>query len=985
MLQDQNGHVHDKWVVTPRDEEQIILQQFLRFGETKAIAHDIILQDARDAREKTPIALTTPPPPKTESEIRRFLERSQPVAPSAAAAITRSLAFETRHFLRPMPYLHTGGAVAGRLLSPSSLSGFAASPAALLGSPLSRMQTMQPFDYRRERLSPALSTASDKSLPPHISPQNLSVSAVTVTPALTPLPRSPSPKPLAADVTAAVKVERIPLVTPFVKEEPNDCVLNFSIKDNPVLSAAVSAASAAASAAASPALSPHEDSRDGRMDMATAPLPVPTMSSIYADLKVKHLRKSANPMKRHWQPSPGFGSTLVSASGKKRVLCSACNKSFCDKGALKIHYSAVHLKEMHKCTVDSCNMMFSSRRSRNRHSANPNPKLHMMQSRRRLPEGATVIDDGAIAPPDSLSEPLNMVLPSSIPFCAPDTKPTDALLQRSLPTLDMSHVKLPPAANDVPAMIMSVIGSMPVPPVMPTHESLVASAAAHLQHRLPMYIDPLGGMPLGGMPLASLLMAPALLPPPLLATRDLRAVAQFHRDFTDERDDGDDEAAGGGRPAGDMHRNSRKRKSLMPTRCAQTEDMFVMSDDNSNDGQDNGQADRPPSGKRLTIDIAPQPEDLTTPGKREERETGKEQAADEDGGKGSESEESGAEFSLKQVDGLPAQPQDSESDGSHTPHYTPECNHILTNGNGLRNGSGAASGDSELSDEDEEGLGMNGVDMGSAAGSESDGSGDNPRRCPQCGKTFQNHFGVKTHFQNVHLKLMHTCVVSGCNAAFPSKRSRDRHSSNLNLHRKLLSTSSPAALDISSPGGDDSSGGGGGGEALGGQSLREEFLPCIYDGQHLQQGKADIEDDSGDSRTAASPTGNDSPKDPSSRHSVHAADHSPTDYSSGALAADTPVDSADETGSATTDVVRCHLCELMFRDNLALKEHCEKAHPRDTYRCNIRGCEKIFSTRKSRNRHSQNDNLHRHLIGMSAASPPTQSPDRLQANALVTA
>ncbi|KAL3083097.1 hypothetical protein niasHS_010899 [Heterodera schachtii] len=61
---------------------------------------------------------------------------------------------------------------------------------------------------------------------------------------------------------------------------------------------------------------------------------------------------------------------------KKRVKCAKCAKSFCDKGALKIHNSAVHLREMHKCTVEGCQMMFSSRRSRNRHSANPNPKLH---------------------------------------------------------------------------------------------------------------------------------------------------------------------------------------------------------------------------------------------------------------------------------------------------------------------------------------------------------------------------------------------------------------------------------------------------------------------------------------------------------------------------------------------------------------------------------------------------------------------------------
>lgn len=62
---------------------------------------------------------------------------------------------------------------------------------------------------------------------------------------------------------------------------------------------------------------------------------------------------------------------------KKRVTCDICNKSFCDKGALKIHTSAVHLKEMHKCTVPGCEKEFSSRRSRNRHSSNTNPKLHM--------------------------------------------------------------------------------------------------------------------------------------------------------------------------------------------------------------------------------------------------------------------------------------------------------------------------------------------------------------------------------------------------------------------------------------------------------------------------------------------------------------------------------------------------------------------------------------------------------------------------------
>ena len=75
--------------------------------------------------------------------------------------------------------------------------------------------------------------------------------------------------------------------------------------------------------------------------------------------------------------APGGGAGLK----KGRVFCSACEKTFYDKGTLKIHYNAVHLKIKHRCTVQGCNMVFSSLRSRNRHSTNPNPRLHLPMNR----------------------------------------------------------------------------------------------------------------------------------------------------------------------------------------------------------------------------------------------------------------------------------------------------------------------------------------------------------------------------------------------------------------------------------------------------------------------------------------------------------------------------------------------------------------------------------------------------------------------------
>lgn len=133
------------------------------------------------------------------------------------------------------------------------------------------------------------------------------------------------------------------------------------------------------------------------------------------------MKSQSKKMRNGFMPQD-FGIAYIDPStGKKRIQCNVCFKTFCDKGALKIHFSAVHLKEMHKCTVEGCVMMFSSRRSRNRHSANPNPKLHSPYLRRKISayDGRSLRASsysGPLLPPEMLSAPP--LLPAVNPMMA---------------------------------------------------------------------------------------------------------------------------------------------------------------------------------------------------------------------------------------------------------------------------------------------------------------------------------------------------------------------------------------------------------------------------------------------------------------------------------------------------------------------------------------------------------------------------------------
>lgn len=72
-----------------------------------------------------------------------------------------------------------------------------------------------------------------------------------------------------------------------------------------------------------------------------------------------------------------LSSTGGSNCGSSGILCNICHKMYSNKGTLRVHYKTVHLREMHKCKIPGCNMVFSSVRSRNRHSQNPNLHKNM--------------------------------------------------------------------------------------------------------------------------------------------------------------------------------------------------------------------------------------------------------------------------------------------------------------------------------------------------------------------------------------------------------------------------------------------------------------------------------------------------------------------------------------------------------------------------------------------------------------------------------
>ncbi|XP_054715435.1 zinc finger protein basonuclin-2-like [Uloborus diversus] len=1087
IIQDPSGIVLDKWLLASREEEPLILQQFLRFGETKAIAQQLLLQENS---ERTDFIIQ---PPRTESDIKKFIERTNRVV-VGNSIFKHHASHIYSHMSCPMPSLPLISKPSFRNPSSSVSSTQSVSPtisspvnctSPMASSPLNKLQNMQPYDFRQEKTSPEQprNEGSDRIA----QPNSYSISSLT-----SPTTSVPNVSVAASSLSSVTTANNSSTYTTASSERSiNDEGVYYSEDDE-------------------------EDTKHSAINLTrSSSLTTGFMDSVFAAKKVRHLRKSANPMKRRWNPTVLATLSTNPATGKKRVQCHVCLKTFCDKGALKIHFSAVHLREMHKCTVEGCNMMFSSRRSRNRHSANPNPKLHTPNYRRKInPHDGRAANPYPMMPPSGMLDFTNGVVSYSSGPHDGDSSSVSDDEQKSFVRTANNSLEL---RNEEKTRMTDFQGRIP-------HRNddipLPLTKKFRLEHS-----ENVENLPNEGMDLSmkddrrqiekdskeqiTNLSESKKCP---INNQSSNSCDKNDKMETSENEKAENAELENHHPVKaepivteiritDKDKNPvstkgvRKRKSLNPIKCPTTSDedlQFVSTDDSSSDtyidqeNDENGLLDSKSdflssdgsdsmndiddlddnnsdteSTKRLVshkiqndLKISSPPVSISVPNTSViERTKSDKKYHDQErynGFSGSDLERFRHEVSTNQTKDNedfsenPLRHLESLSLGAFTnmmnmnnrttfAHNPNTSSGVSYHAPGLGLASVTTTTAPHRSDSPTTERMQSLINTGSHApppaltsnchlnNSDTDNSmsdqqmplppvyrdasvigsveipvdKENPRRCTACGKIFQNHFGVKTHYQNVHLKLMHKCTVEGCNAAFPSKRSRDRHSANLNLHRKLLSTSSDKSAgayfdktsaiypfptdtyrgDIFSRFYDHNSlplsfaemyhsrlsAESGGHPFLGGTpfahlpgtipGFHPAFLPpsttvTNYKNDNGSRYHNRHEENSGRNSSLSSISNPSSPGQPSLRGSPKA---NPPSIK---LEEDLTPDSEGR--------FMCTICEKKFHECVVLREHYEKCHTQSLLQCSTNGCNKAFLSRQSRNIH--NDILHKEKI-----------------------
>uniref|UniRef100_A0AAV2LL70 C2H2-type domain-containing protein n=1 Tax=Knipowitschia caucasica TaxID=637954 RepID=A0AAV2LL70_KNICA len=1029
ILQDAAGKVLDRWTIMSREEEIITLQQFLRFGETKSIVELMAIQ------EKEGQAVTVPSS-KTDSGIRTFIESNNRTrSPGLITHMESSSPSSIHHFenipnslafLLPFQYIN-----------PVS--------APMLGLPPNGL----PMEQSALRLR-------EPSLPNQGEQVETSESEVSLSPFRS--GQSPSRGGLGSLNHIEPKTEPSNRASPISPTPSQQSQLRSQSTPQPQSGLPQSQSQTQQPSTMTDSQVHHHFAKEEQKQSIT-----------HASFSSKMHR-----MRR-------MGST----SRKGRVCCNSCGKTFYDKGTLKIHYNAVHLKIKHRCTIEGCNMVFSSLRSRNRHSANPNPRLHMPMLRNNRDKDLIRATGNSGTPVISSTKngAFTLTSPGRPPlgFTTPPVDPMSPL-QSPLMFPSLKSVQpvqpVPPFYRTLlsPADLVSPPVSLPTSPILPTttnstslmdqQQQLLAAAAAHNS----VHVSEAG-------PMSHRLSTPSANhegtmgnsdPTPKKKPRKSSMPVKIEKEVIDVADDYEDKdedddhihnhhhhqssllhnslkmngncnnGSSTGNHSGGSGQQSPSQDEMSPGLALRG---MMRSEDDCRDGAgSDSRGDLRSTGDMRCMDSFTsedqdherdfENESENSDSKmfyRDEMMDVEDQHKHHRLGRGLEKDmvdEVGEERHLKQNEGKshsspsPHQPAMKIKEELSDPTYDMFCmgQYGLYNG-GMAAAAAAAASMAALHESFISSMGYGASPPKFPTSQSPDGdpcSSPDPKICYVCKKSFKSSYSMKLHYKNVHLKEMHVCTVAGCNAAFPSRRSRDRtlHSSNINLHRKLLTKElDDIVLDphlTPLP-----------------KDLRVGFLAKLYAGHHHHHMGLDpmLGMAVGGPH---SPMNNIYPHFPSSLHPPHYNHHlnhlngfsraPPEDYAvldlstasslhSGSSVHSSPgSDEGSDEGILLDDLydeeeeeeevnsegesverrraqsdsgetgaefachpvaggsgggVLCNICHKMYSNKGTLRVHYKTVHLREMHKCKVPGCNMVFSSVRSRNRHSQNPNLHK--------------------------
>ncbi|XP_059210464.1 zinc finger protein basonuclin-2-like [Centropristis striata] len=378
MLQHPNGKVLDRWLTVTPEEELLILKQFLRFGETRPIVELMTLQCLAAVNHQLSDPEINPTPKSCQSNVNKLgVHRNGGRTPGVFR--------NTREDSDLVCRLNKNSPAADHNDAPPHFENFPGGPSLLL-----------PFHFPSSALH-CLVPPTKELVPP--SKLTQCIRKLSGTKLGESYRQDEGRREQENDLVFQQSKVEWGLKVKADPDKPNQAQPIWHNDQEVDLHRVAtkqentSSISPSLNSSLIPTSSPLYPSISSSSPKISQKLPGPSSyslnplpsfsSSFLCPLTTSSFSSSLHPLSSSsssLRPLPSSLCSLPSlspAGGRKgRVCCGVCGKSFYDKGTLKIHYNAVHLKIKHRCTVAGCTMVFSSLRSRNRHSANPNPRLH---------------------------------------------------------------------------------------------------------------------------------------------------------------------------------------------------------------------------------------------------------------------------------------------------------------------------------------------------------------------------------------------------------------------------------------------------------------------------------------------------------------------------------------------------------------------------------------------------------------------------------